>query len=318
MRYVEKSCPNCGQSVRILWKRRGRAGYCSLKCAYQHRVIHPPVECRICGTSFKRKGASGIYCSTSCAAKGYTGFKHSGETKEKMRAAWTEERRAAQTKDVESRICLVCSREFSVPISGRRSTKRVCSSECHAVRMETNNPTKDPDVRKKVSEAASNRSEELRRKIGEGVSKAWEDGKFSDVRTGRCDWYLYEFGEGSWKVQGAWELAFIHWLCNKDLGFLCHRGRIRYTTSDGKKKCWYPDFWVEAWQAWVDVKGDHFYDPEKFARIRECNPSINVVVLLRRDLEGLGVKLYAKGSRYYEYLQTLIQRCRIQSGTGKP
>lgn len=145
------------------------------------------------------------------------------------------------------------------------------------------------------------------------MSKAWADGKFANVRTGRCTWFAYKASDGTiHKVQGAWELAFVYWLDMTGLTFTVHRGRLFYYSSDGRSHWWMPDFWVQDWNAWVDVKCDHFYSAEKFDAIRKHNPADTVKVLRLADLTKLGVSIYGKSRKYLPYLKTLMERTRVQ------
>lgn len=132
---------------------------------------------------------------------------------------------------------------------------------------------------------------EVRRTIAEKNKRAWEDGKFDGVAVGRCKWHKYVSSEGNvYKVQGTWELAFIQWLDDRKMKFQCHKGRLPYE-RDGQNKNYYPDFWIDDWQCYADVKADHFYDAAKMEAIQKCNPNINIRVLKKQDLLGLGVNI---------------------------
>jgi len=143
-----------------------------------------------------------------------------------------------------------------------------------------------PEYKEKMS-----KDPELRKLYSAKTRKAWADGKFDGVRVGQCKWYEYKHSDGkAYKVQGTWELAFIEWLDKNDLDFKCHRGRIPYTLN-GQNKNYYPDFWINEWNAYADVKCEYFYDREKFKEIKKSNKKINIKILLKKDLLKLGVKL---------------------------
>lgn len=310
---VEKSCPHCGKSVILPYKKRDRPGYCSTTCAYADRVIYPKDKtCQQCGERFSVKGDR-KYCSPRCASAAYVGFRHSDKSKALMSERWTTERRDAATIPLVQRHCLECDSVFDVKESGKGSEKLYCSPDCYTAHLATNNHMKSPEMRQRMSEVAQNRSPETNRKIGEGVSKAWARGDFEGVRVGQCDWFAYPHGGKVYKVQGAWELAFIHWMCQNGLRFSCHRGRVSYADGNGVERSWYPDFFVYDWDGWVDVKCDHFYQPEKFDAIQRANPGITLYVLLQNDLENLGVPIYGPGNKYMPYLQELVDTCRVGS-----
>jgi hypothetical protein len=227
-----------------------------------------------------------------------------------MVAAWTEERKGTVTIPMIKRACLACKREFEVKEHGKGSSLQYCSVRCH---MLFDNPMKSIILKIGQSRAAKHRSPETLQRLATSVSEAHARGDFTGVRLGKCHWYEYK----GHKVQGTWELAFVHWLCERRMKFTAHRGSFKYIAADGQSRYWLPDFHVEDWNAWVDVKGDHWYDPEKFRLIGKANPSINVVVLLRKNLTDLGVKIYGTGNKHLPYLSSLIQRCRIQPRVGK-
>ena len=114
------------------------------------------------------------------------------------------------------------------------------------------------------------------------------------VRTGRCKWYKYKHSNGNtYKVQGTWELAFIKWLDKNNILFKCHRGRISYFFN-GIERSYYPDFWIDDWNCYIDVKCDYFYNEEKTKAIEECNPNIQFKTLFSENLKELGIILNEK------------------------
>jgi hypothetical protein len=155
------------------------------------------------------------------------------------------------------------------------------------------NGMKQLEARKKVSEARKMmfKDPEIRKLYAEKTKNAWKNGKFDGVNVGQCKWFEYKHSDGqSYKVQGTWELAFIKWLDENKLEFLCHKKWIPYDLN-GEIKNWYPDFWVKEWNSYVDVKCEHFYIKEKFDAIEKSNPDIKVLVLFKPDLIKLGVKI---------------------------
>ena len=155
------------------------------------------------------------------------------------------------------------------------------------------NGMKQIEARKKVSRARKIMFQDpkIREHYAKKTREAWARGDFDGVRVGQCKWHDYLHSDGKiYKVQGTWELAFIEWIDKNNLEFTCHRGRIPYVLN-GADKNFYPDFWVNKWNSYVDVKCPHFYVKEKFDAIRESNPGIKVKVLFRDDLVKLGVNL---------------------------
>jgi hypothetical protein len=131
----------------------------------------------------------------------------------------------------------------------------------------------------------------MRKAYSEKTKQAWIDGKFDGVRVGQCKWISYRHSDGTtYKVQGTWELAFIKWLDKNRMAFKCHKGRLSYELY-GEQHSYYPDFWVDEWNSYVDVKADCFYVPEKFDAVRACNPNVEVRILGRESLSQLGVAI---------------------------
>jgi len=131
----------------------------------------------------------------------------------------------------------------------------------------------------------------VRQHYSDKTREAWARGDFEGVHVGQCSWHNYEHSNGeTYKVQGKWELEFIKWLDESNLHFKCHRGRIPYTLN-GQSKNYYPDFWIDEWNCYVDVKCKYFYNEEKFQAIRDSNPDVDVKILFKPDLVKLGVKI---------------------------
>lgn len=157
--------------------------------------------------------------------------------------------------------------------------------------MTLNNPMKRPEVCEKVSQWRKNMPKEIKEKYAAGSRKAWADGKFKNVRVGQCEWFSYIKKNGKEiKLQGTWELAFAKWADEKGLDFITHRNRIPYI-FENKERSYYPDFFVNEWNCYVDIKNDYHMSlqEEKFKAIRECNPNLSIKILLKKDLKELGV-----------------------------
>lgn len=155
------------------------------------------------------------------------------------------------------------------------------------------NGMKQLHVRKKVSAARKRMFQDpkIRQHYAQKTREAWARGDFEGVRVGQCKWHDYLHRDGEiYKVQGTWELAFIKWIDKNELQFKCHKGRIPYTL-DGVNKNYYPDFWINEWNSYAEVKCKHFYVEDKFNAIRESNPGLGLKILFRDDLIKLGVDL---------------------------
>lgn len=159
-------------------------------------------------------------------------------------------------------------------------------------RMLNNNPMKSSETRKKVSNTRKvmfAENPEFKIETAQRTSDAWKKGKFDGVAVGKCKWYSYNHSSGKiFKVQGTWELAFIKWLDENNLKFTCHKGRLSYKLN-GVDRNYYPDFYIEDWKCYVDIKAEFFHNKEKFNAILEYNPNIQIKILFKKDLIELGV-----------------------------
>jgi hypothetical protein len=153
----------------------------------------------------------------------------------------------------------------------------------------SSNGMKNPETAKKVSEYRKKlfKNPIERQKVSMAITNAWANGKYDGVRVGQCDWYEYAHSSGNvYKVQGNWELEFIKWLDKNKLKFKCHIGRIPYELN-GVKKMYYPDFWIDEWNCWVDIKNDYHYSiqKEKFDILKSNGTQIKLI--FKEELEKL-------------------------------
>ncbi len=157
------------------------------------------------------------------------------------------------------------------------------------------NGMKKFDVRQRVSKSRKEKFKndpEFMERHREMMKQRWKDGIFDNVNVGRCKWFDYiDRNNNEWKVQGTWELAFVKWLDENEFTFKVHRDRIPYQMEDGWHS-YYPDFWVEEWQCYVDIKAQYFLDlqKDKFEAIKSTT-NIKLRILLKEDLKQLGIIL---------------------------
>jgi len=159
------------------------------------------------------------------------------------------------------------------------------------------NGMKNPDVAKRAGETRSKKFSEdadFRESVSAYIRKAWAEGKFNHVQVGRCKWYDHVKPNGETvKLQGTWEVALARHMDNLQLEYHAHRGRMTYTDSAGTQRSYHPDFYVPMWDTYIDVKGAFFTElqKEKFDCVRNCNPSVNVLLITKSDLTSMGIDL---------------------------
>lgn len=306
MTKVKKTCQNCDCSYFVEKKKFKSRKFCGLKCAYAFRTSDRVArKCEWCGKAFHCLPTSGQrFCCQSCSSKHYTEtYTHSDETRDKISAAkighvpWNK----GLTAKEDQRIL---SGEYSPAFGNPTCTKNKNPQWAENIKIATKgkinlgdkNAMKRPEVREKMSLTRKKVLQDpaKRKQLSETVRKAWADGKFDNVRVGQCKWYSHQKPDGSIvKVQGTWERAFAEWADGHGLIYTCHRGRLAYKDELGKQRSYYPDFYVNDWGCWVDVKNDYHIalQKDKFEAIRKCNPDQEVRIIDKRQMMTLGIRI---------------------------
>ena len=97
-------------------------------------------------------------------------------------------------------------------------------------------------------------SDETKRKMAESKNALYATGW--EPKAGRCPKYDYESPiAGKIKVDGSWELAFCKFADKHKLNWRRNKTRFPYIKPDGKASTYQPDFYVEDWNSYVEVKG---------------------------------------------------------------
>jgi hypothetical protein len=154
-----------------------------------------------------------------------------------------------------------------------------------------NNPSKKPDASLRISTHRKKYYEikENRIRSSEITIKLHQEGR---LKSGYTKNYKYLTSNGrEYIVQGSYELAFIKWLDTNNLTFRCHEDRIQYTSADGTIHYYLPDFYVDSWNSYVDVKSSYWYNQQKqkFEDIFKSNKNLNLKILLETHLRELNI-----------------------------
>lgn len=170
------------------------------------------------------------------------------------------------------------------------------SESCKGINKGDKNGMKSEAARKKASISRKKLMEdpEFRKKISIYTKKAWADGKYDNVKVGRCKWYSYTNKKGIvYKVQGTYELKFINWLDNNNLTFKVHKNNIKYLDDNNDYHLYYPDFFVEEWDSYVEIKSNYYYElsKNKIKNIIKSNPKLKLIVLKEKEMRELGIKI---------------------------
>ena len=111
-------------------------------------------------------------------------------------------------------------------------------------------------TRKKISEASKGRkhSEKTKKLISEQKKKLYASGW--ECTAGRCPKYDYDSPiAGSIKVDGSWELKFCEFADKYDLKWTRNKKRFDYIRPNGKLSTYQPDFYIEDFKTYIEVKG---------------------------------------------------------------
>lgn len=106
-------------------------------------------------------------------------------------------------------------------------------------------------------------------------------------RGNKSKWYTV----GPYRCQGLYEVAFALWALEHDLKLNAHAGMLRWLDEDGKTRRYFPDFWVENWDCYVEIKSEwtNKQHPLKMENVRLHNPDVEVCLLTENELSCLGV-----------------------------
>ena len=123
-------------------------------------------------------------------------------------------------------------------------------------------------------------SEETKLKMSESKNALYASGW--ECIAGRCKKYDYESPiAGKIKVDGSWELAFCKFADEHKLSWMRNKKRFPYIKPDGKHSTYQPDFYVEDWGSYVEVKGyETDLDKAKWSQFPEP------LVILRKEQIG--------------------------------
>jgi len=179
-------------------------------------------------------------------------------------------------------------------ISERVTESYINNPELKISRSNKMKGSDNPSCKEGASERISNHRKNYftnpdnRIKVSEQVSKLHQEGK---LKSGYTKYYKFQHDGREYIVQGSYELAFIKWLTLNNMKFRCHEDRIKYIDSNGIERIYLPDFYVEEWNSYVDVKSSYWYDiqKDKFKQIISSNPNLNLKIMLESDLTQLNI-----------------------------
>jgi hypothetical protein len=233
--------------------------FCTKQCVglqkKTERIIKPCLHCGILICTTPKKEERKKFCSQHC-----------------LYEYMSIERQQSEREIV---VC-VCGKSFKRP-SVAVKLQRFCSLKCgNKNRTRTYKPT---EAHKKA--------------VSESRRAAWIRGDYEHVDClGRCKWYTYKTIEGNdIRLQGRWEVEFAKWLENQKKTFTAHRGVVYYVDDLNVTRAYLPDFFVNEWNAYVDIKAYYFFakSRRKFELLFQQNPDLKLLLLLEPELNKIGL-----------------------------
>lgn len=124
------------------------------------------------------------------------------------------------------------------------------------------------------------RTDKIRLKINERYKNGWE------VRCGRCKKIDYDSPiAGKIKLDGNWEVRVATYFDKLGVKWLRNKKRFEYVNLIGKKSTYCPDFFIEDWNTYLEVKGyETELDKCKWMQFTE-----KLLVWKKQDLKKLNI-----------------------------
>ena len=218
--------------------------------------------CEKCGNEHDGTFGSGRFCNRSCANS--RNFSEESRKKKSLAVTWSKKLREANARQRKPRInkaCPVCESAFSLHRSLQNQI--YCSRKCYYA-------DKEGRYRKKTQTGGYRR----------GSSR------------GKCGWY-----KGIW-CDSSYELAWVVHCLETGVAFKRSLQGFPYTFR-GKARKYYPDFYLEKEETYVEIKG---FSTKKFEAKLSAFP-LPIIVLYE---ENLRIQLeYARkkyGKKFWERL----------------
>lgn len=125
-------------------------------------------------------------------------------------------------------------------------------------------------------------SDEMKHHLSERKKALYASGW--EPTCGRCKKYDYNSPiAGKIKVDGTWELKVAQYLDSIDVVWERNKTRFPYIKLDGKKSTYQPDFWIESWNTYLEVKGyETDLDRCKWAQFK--NP---LIIWKKKEIQNL-------------------------------
>lgn len=127
------------------------------------------------------------------------------------------------------------------------------------------------------------RTPEQKQRLREIALKRYAEGW--DPKAGRARKYAYTSPiAGDVSLDGTWELKTAKWLDNQALTWRRNRDRFAYINLKGVAAFYTPDFYIEEWSSYLEVKG---YETE-LDRCKWSQFPEKLIVWKSKEIHNLG------------------------------
>lgn len=132
----------------------------------------------------------------------------------------------------------------------------------------------------KTKEAEIKRTEKIRISINKRYANGWQP------VCGKCPKYEYDSPiAGKIKVDGSWELKVCKYLDSINVKWKRNKKRFPYINLQNKKSTYAPDFFVDDWNSYIEVKGyETKLDACKWSQFTE-----KLIIWRKKDLQTLKI-----------------------------
>lgn len=154
----------------------------------------------------------------------------------------------------------------------------------------------DPEYCKSISDALKGRpgraqTENTKQKLRELALQRYAEGWES--RAGRCKKIKYNSPvAGEVSLDGSWELAVAQYLDTQHLTWKRNKTRFPYTHPKGYSATYCPDFYIEEWKSYLEIKG---YETP-LDRVKWSQFKCPLIVWKRQQLREHGIEFLTNGT----------------------
>ena len=182
--------------------------------------------------------------------------------------------------------------EYCNGLGKRSKRKKYSKSDLKGMTYENRYGEKSNEVKQKISKSLTGKNwlssvkdiNSFKEKCSKQMKLRYKNGWES--KAGRCKKIDYESKiAGKIKIDGTWELKFAQYLDSINVIWYRNKKRWKYIGLDGKEHTYCPDFYVNDWLSFIEIKGyETDLDRCKWNQFPE-----NLKIFKRKELKELQI-----------------------------